>query len=153
MTLGMAARSAARKEIGVLSQPGANSLMKIADPTPRGTAMRIARNEDTRVPYRKGSAANSSRTGSQVLFVTKVTPNFRIAGRDSRIRSEKRRVRPSTHSAKSAVVFSNRKSFMFAPTFIFPVAGTLAMGRAMGGAAEEGGSERSFPGGRSSADF
>src|SRR3970040_3099476 len=102
----------------------------------------------------KGAPANSSRTGSEEVFVANVTPNFRIAGSDSRIRSAKRRrVRPSTHSAKRAVVFSNRKSFMFAPTFIFPVAGTLAMGRAMGGAAEEGGSERSFPGGRSSADL
>src|SRR4030066_2229536 len=34
-----------------------------------------------------------------------------------------------------------------------PVAGTLAMEHTMGGAAEEGGSERSFPGGRSSADL
>src|SRR4030067_335431 len=32
-----------------------------------------------------------------------------------------------------------------------PVASTLAMGRAMGGAAAEGGSARSFPGGRASA--
>ena len=46
MTLGMAARSSARKDTGAFSRSGANSLMKIADPTPRGTAMTIAMRED-----------------------------------------------------------------------------------------------------------
>src|SRR4030066_259067 len=99
MTLGMAASSSARKEIGVLSHSGENSLMKM-----------------------KGSAPNSSKTGSQVVPVTKAAPNFRIAGSDSRTRSpNSRRGRPRTHSAKRAGVFSHKKAFMFPRSFIFPV--------------------------------
>src|SRR5512140_2188394 len=116
MTLGMAARSSASSETGAFSHGGANSLMKIAAPTLSGTAISKARKEETRVPKRKGSAPNCSRTGSQVPVTRNEVPNFRRAGIDSRSSTANRRTaRKRTTDAKKADAFSKTRSFVIFP--------------------------------------
>ena len=68
--------------IGWRIRRGANSVRKIATPRESGTAIRSARAEESRVPKMSGRAPNCSATGSQVLVVTKWSPNLPIASRD-----------------------------------------------------------------------
>ncbi len=105
----MAARSSIRKATGCRSQPGANSVRKIATPSESGTAMSRARNDETRVPTMSGSAPNCSATGSQVLLVAKPNPNRSIASREPS-QSSSTRNPSSSGTARAASVSRSRKT-------------------------------------------
>src|SRR5258708_224268 len=71
----MAARSSMRNAQALDIFRGASSAKNMATPTPRGTAIKSARVDDTRVPQIKGSAPKFSATGSQICLVRNDHPN------------------------------------------------------------------------------
>jgi len=82
MTLGTAASISIAMVIGWRIRMGASSVRKSAVATPRGTAIRRARSDDTSVPKMKGSAPYFSATGSHSELQRNPAPNLERDSRD-----------------------------------------------------------------------
>ena len=76
ITLGTAASISMAITIGCRSFWGASSVRNTAVATPRGTAIRSASSEETRVPKMNGRAPYLSCTGSHSELQRNPTPNF-----------------------------------------------------------------------------
>src|SRR5512140_2318642 len=121
--LGMAASSSTMNETGLSSQGGAISERKTATPSPSGNAMTSASSDENSVPKIKGSAPNSSCTGSQTVLVINPHPNFAIDAPDCRyISRAMKKTSRKTRSAKNIVRFLKTRSPMFS---LFPAARSL----------------------------